>query len=239
MKKAIIIGASSGIGRELAKVLSTQKYELGLIARRYDLLQSLQNELATKSWIKQADIAQIDESQLTVKSLIQEMGGVDLFIINAGVGFLNDTLDWEKEQSTIDVNVRGFASMAGIAMSHFLSTGSGHLVGISSIAAIRGNPHVPAYNASKAFASSYITAMRAKAIQAKKPINVLDVKPGFVDTRMAKGPHVFWSCSPQRAAQDIYQAIQKKKSHLYVTKKWRLIAWLLKLMPSCFYDRYF
>lgn len=142
MKKAPIIGASSGIGRELAKILSEQGYVLGLIARRFELLESLKKELPSKTYIKQADIAQITQSQSTVTSLIEEMGGVDLFIINAGVGFLNDKLNGEKEQSTIDVNVTGFAAMTGIAMIHFLEQGRGHLVGISSIAAIRGNPHV-------------------------------------------------------------------------------------------------
>ncbi len=127
--------------------------------------------------------------------------------------------------------------MANIAMHHFLSKGSGHLVGISSIAAIRGDDTAPAYNASKAFISNYMAGLRKKISKARLPIVVTDVQPGFVDTAMAKGDGLFWVASPQKAAHQIYTAIEKKKKHVYVTKRWKLIGWLMKIMPEFIYNR--
>ena len=237
MKKAIIIGASSGIGRELAKVLSQEGYTVGLTARRDWLLESLQGELKTESFIKRMDVTQIGEAMSELEELIHLMNGVDLIVINAGTGFINQELDWEKERITIDTNVVGFAALANIAIKHFVQRGSGHLVGISSIAAFRGNGGAPAYNASKAFMSNYLEGLRHKVSKLKLPITVTDIKPGFVDTAMAKGEGKFWVASPEKAARQIYDAIRRKKPHAYVTKRWRSIAWLLKTAPDFVYNK--
>jgi len=238
MKKAIIIGASSGIGRSLAHVLNKNGYELGLAARRLDLLTSLQKELATKTFVRQIDVTHYQEAIIHVESLIQEMGGVDLFIINAGICFNNRNLDWKKETLTVDVNVGGFLSMTEAAMKHFLHKGKGHLVGISSISALRGESSSPAYCASKAFVSNYLEGLRKRMFQEKKEIFITDIKPGWVDTDMAKGEETFWMATPEEAAQNIYETIVSKKAHAYVTPRWRLMAWLLKLAPNWMYDRF-
>ncbi len=163
------------------------------------------------------------------------MQDVDLVILNAGIGFINPELDWEKDKKTIDTNVTGFCSIANIFMKHFLLKGNGHLVGISSIAALRGSG---VYSASKAFISNYLEGLRHKVVKEKKQIVITDIKPGFVDTNMAKGK-VFWMTSANKAANLIYKAIEKKKYHAYITPKWRLVAWLLKCMPKFIYDRIF
>ncbi|HDH04133.1 MAG TPA: SDR family NAD(P)-dependent oxidoreductase [Nitrospirae bacterium] len=236
-KKAIIIGATSGIGKELAKVVSQNNYIVGLAGRRTQLLDELKEELPGDSFTKYIDVAKPDEAINHLNELIAEMGDVDLIILSSGVGFINHDLDWAKEKETIDVNVAGFAIMANVAMHHFLLKGSGHLVGISSIAAIRGDDTAPAYNASKAFISNYLAGLRKKISKAGLPIVVTDVQPGFVDTAMAKGDGLFWVASPQKAAQQIYKAIKKKKKHVYVTKRWKLIGWLMKTMPEFIYNR--
>lgn len=238
MKKAIIIGASSGIGYDLAKVLAKEGYELGLIARRYELLTSLQNELQTNVYLRKLDITHLSEAISTIDSLIQEMNGVDLFIINAGIRWHNPKLDWPKEKETIEVNVMAFAAMADLAMKYFLGKGKGHLVGISSIASIRGNSDAPAYNASKAFASSYLEGLRILAFRSKKQIVVTTIEPGYVDTQMTRGRGFFWVESSKKAAEQIYGTIERKKEHAYITHRWRLIAWLIKIAPKFLYDRF-
>jgi len=165
------------------------------------------------------------------------MNGVDIFVISSGVGFINQNLQWAYEKETIDVNVSGFVAMANVAMHHFLSKGSGHLVGISSIASIRGDGDAPAYNASKAFVSNYMEGLRKKVSKSGMPIVITDIQPGFVDTAMAKGEGLFWVASPQKAAQQIYTAIKRKKKHAYITKRWRVIGWLMKAMPGFIYNR--
>jgi short-subunit dehydrogenase len=236
-KKAIIIGSSSGIGRELAMLLAADGYILGLVARREYLLQKLAHELPNSTIVKVLDVSLIDEAKNVVQDMITEMGGVDLFIISAGIGFLNPDLCWEKEYETINVNVSGFAAMVNVAMNHFIKNGSGHLVGISSIAALRGDRHAPAYNASKAFESNYLEGIRHKMAKSKLPIAVTDIQAGFVDTAMAKGENLFWVASPQEAARQIVSTIRKRKKHAYVTRRWIWVAWLLKLMPDWIYHR--
>ncbi len=201
MKKALIIGASSGIGRELALTLSKHGYEIGLMARRVELLKDLQREISTKTHIGHLDISHASEAIEKVQDMVSQMKVIDLMIINAGTGFLNPKLDWLDEQKTLDVNVYGFCALAGFAFKYFSKQACGHLVGISSIGALRGNHIAPAYNASKAFMSNYLEGLRKKAFKDGIPIMVTDIKPGFVDTEMAKGEGKFWVASPRKAAE--------------------------------------
>lgn len=237
MKRAIVVGASSGIGRELAVVLSEKGYAVGLAGRRIHLLEELKHRLPGPGFAKQMDVADHPEAIKLLEELIEEMGGLDLIVISAGVGFINPDLNWDEEQRTIEVNVTGFAAMANVAFRHFVKAGRGHLIGISSIAAIRGSREAPAYNASKAFQANYLEGLRNRAIKAGLPIVVTDIQPGFVDTAMAKGEGLFWVASPQKAAQQIHNAIQRKAKRAYVTKRWRLIAWLLKTLPDALFAR--
>lgn len=237
MKKAIIIGASSGIGKALAITLAKNSYEVGLMARRLEMLEVLQQQISTKTHVCRLDISQVPQAIEKIQDIIQEMGEVDLIVINSGTGFLNSDLDWSKEKETLDVNVYGFCALAGFSFNYFSKQGHGHLVGISSIGALRGNPVAPAYNASKAFMSNYLEGLRKKAFKNKIEITVTDIRPGFVDTDMAKGEGKFWVASPSRAAEHIYSAIQSRKSVAYITHRWRLIGWLLKFMPEWMYQR--
>jgi short-subunit dehydrogenase len=236
-KSAIIIGASSGIGRALAAILSLDGYRIGVVARRTDLLAQLRAELAGPCVIKTVDVAQPELAMPLVRELIEELGDVELFIVSAGTGFENAALAWEPERDTITVNVLGFAAMVNVAVAHLETRGSGHLVGISSLAALRGNGVAPAYNASKAFVSNYLQGVRYRFKRLKLPIVVTDVQPGFVDTRMAGGDRLFWVASPQKAARQIVAAIRGRKQRVYVTRRWRLIAWLLRVIPDALYSR--
>ena len=238
MPKAIIIGATSGIGLACAKELAQHGYELGLTGRRIELLLEIQKEIKTKTHIKQSDVTELPKAIHDLQELIQVMDGMDLCLINAGVFHSNPHLDWELEKRTIDVNVTGFCAMADVAMNYFLKKKVGHLVGISSISAIRGEADNPAYSASKAFVSNYLEALRCKAFKEKAEIIVTDIQPGWVDTPMTKGCEAFWMASADKAAKQIGAAIYKKRSHAYITARWRLFAWLLKGAPSWLYERY-
>lgn len=239
MKNAIVIGASSGIGRELVKTLASNGYNIGITARRLALLTSLSEELPKGALVKQMDVTHIEEAQLALSELISEMNGnVDLIVYCSGFGKLNKRLEWQVERDIIDTNVIGFCGIANTATKYFIGRKIGHFVGISSIAAIRGGRATPGYNASKAFMSSYLQGLRQKVTHAKMGITITDIKPGFVDTDMAQGIGMFWVASPQKAAQQIYNAIRKKKSQAYITRRWRLIAWLLKITPEWFYNRF-
>ena len=168
---------------------------------------------------------------------INEMGEIDLVVISAGTGEINNDLNWQVEYETIRTNVIGFTALANVAIHHFIEKGSGHLVGISSISALRGGRESPAYNASKAFASNYMEGLRQKIRHLQLPIIVTDVKPGFVKTAMAKGEGIFWAAPADKASKQIYDAIKRKASSVYITRRWRLIAWMLKAMPDCLFEK--
>jgi short-subunit dehydrogenase len=236
MKSAIIIGASSGIGRALAVTLSLEGYRVGAVARRTDLLEQLRAELPGPCVIKTVDVSQPELAMPLVRELVEELHDVELFIVSAGTGFDNTALAWEPERETITVNVLGFAAMINVAVAHLQSRGSGHLVGISSLAALRGIGGAPAYAASKAFVSNYLQGVRYRFNKLKLPIVVTDVQPGFVDTRMAAGNR-FWIASPQTAARQIVAAIRRRKHHVYITRRWRLIAWMMQAVPDALYSR--
>ncbi len=232
MQNAIVVGASPGIGKELAKALALHGYNVGLASRRLQLLQEVARELPTRAFVKMVDLAKPTEAMQSLRELIAEMEHVELFVISSGTGYINHKLEWEPENETIAVNVTGFTAMANVAVEHLQARRSGHLVGISSIAAIRGNAEAPAYGASKAFMSNYLQGIRHKFAKLGLPIAVTDVQPGFVDTAMAKGDVKFWVASPEKAARQIFAAIRKRKKHVYVTKRWRVIAWLIKISPD-------
>lgn len=228
--KAIIVGASSGIGRALAVRLSQAGYRLGITARRTELLQELRSELPGETIARHMDLHDIDASVYELKDLISHMGGVDLIILNAGINRGNEALDFKPENETLIVNAQAFMALACAAIESFKLEGRGHLVGISSIAGLRGSPKCPAYSATKAFVSNYLEALRYNL--AGTPIAVTDIRPGFVETAMISRKESFWVASCELAAEQIYTAIQKRKKVAYITRKWFFVALLYKLIPG-------
>ena len=236
MKNAIVIGASSGIGRELASILAENGYRLWITGRRGPLLNEIRKELGESVTACPMDVRDSEATIEKFQSILSEAKTVDLVVISAGTGSIDPEFPWNAEQDTIDTNVAGFAAIAHASYHHFVEQGKGHLVGITSLAAIRGGSAV-SYNASKAFETNYLQGLRYKISKLGLPVTITEIRPGFVDTRMAKGDGLFWVQSPRKAAEQIFCAILKKKKMAYVTKRWRFIAWLLKSLPDGLYHR--
>ena len=237
MKKAIIIGATSGIGEGLAKILTKNNYKVGITGRRTELLEALKAQKPNDYFISSFDISNTQIIDEKLKTLVSKLGGLDLLVLSSGTGDLNETLDFSIEKRTIDTNILGFTYVADWAFNYFEKQQSGHLVAISSIAGLRGNGVAPSYNASKAYQINYLEGLRQKASKLKSKIVVTDIPPGFVDTAMAKGEGQFWVASVNKASEQIFKAIQKKKKVVYVTKRWLIISLLLKSIPRIVYDR--
>lgn len=237
MKKVIIIGATSGIGRELAKIYSSNGYKVGITGRRENLLKELKNENPESYIIKSFDISLPDTNVKNLDELVSELGGLDLIVLNSGVGFPNESLVYKLEIDTFKTNITGIAEIAVWSFNYFKNQGFGHIAFVSSIAGIRGGRFNPAYSASKAFQMNYCEGLRAKAKKTKLPIYVTDIRPGFVDTAMAKSPAKFWVAPPQKAAKQIYSALKRRKKNAYITKRWIAIAYIMKLLPKWIFDR--
>jgi len=235
-KKIIIVGATSGIGKELARIYAERGAVLGLTGRRRNLLEEVQSENPGRIHIASFDVR--GEQNISIlKSLIDEMGGLDLLIYNAGFGDPSKTLDWELDKATYETNVKGFIEIANFAFNFFVDQGHGHFAATSSIASIRGNSWAPAYSASKAFQSVYLEGLHMKSKKMKANVFVTDIEPGFVDTKMAKGNGQFWVAPVKKAASQIVNAIDKKKSKAYITKRWWLIAQMMKWAPGWLYHK--
>lgn len=232
IKKAIIIGGTSGIGRCLAEKLIDNGWTVGITGRRTELLNEIKENFTNHILIQEHDITEISNSDEKMESLFSKLKKVDLVVVSSGVSELNQELDWETENKVIETNVNGIAKVYEFMFSKFKKQGYGHLVGISSIASLRGNRHCPSYSASKAFQANYLEALRCIAKNEKLDIKITDIQPGFVDTPMAKGEGLFWVASVEKASNQIYSAILKQKRKVYVSKRWRLIVWIMKIIPS-------
>ncbi len=237
-RNAIVVGASSGIGRALALRLARDGWTLGLTGRRVALLESLREEIGGATQVQEMDVADVPAATVRLEALIARMGGADLVVLNAGTGARNPDLAWEREEPALRVNVLGFAALAGAAMRHFLGRGRGHLVGISSVSARRGNRYAPAYAASKAFVSHYLECLWYRAMKSGLPIAVTDIQPGFVDTDLVRGQdRMFWIATPEKAADRICDAIRRRAKRAVITRRWWLVALVMRALPHWFYRR--
>ena len=237
MKNAIIIGASSGIGKELAKILVSEGYNVGITGRRTDLLEGLKSEKPNSYFISNFDVKDTQAAEAKLEELTAELGGLDLLILCAGTGEINNQLDFEIEMQTIQTNIIGWTFISGWAFKYFEKQKHGHFVAISSIAGLRGNRQSTSYNATKAYQLNYLEGLRQKASHLKEKIHITDIRPGLVNTAMAKGQGLFWVMPAEKTARQIYTAIRKKKKIAFVTKRWKLIATVLKHIPELIYNR--
>ena len=231
MKKAIIIGATSGIGKSMAELLLREGYEVGVTGRREELFQSIQAQEINRIVFKKINVQDLSTLEPICNELVSQMGGLDLLIISAGIGEENKNLNFDIENSVIKTNIQGFTCIADWAMRYFKEQGYGHLVNISSIAGLRGNGIAPSYNATKAYQINYLEGLRINVKEFGSSITITDVRPGFVDTAMAKSEGLFWVAPVQKAAVQIFEAIKQKRKVVYITKRWRLIGLFLRIVP--------
>jgi len=235
-KKVIIIGASSGIGKEMALLLAQQDNIIAVTGRRKELLEKTKEQYPHHIITAGFDVMGTDNVQ-QLQQLIEQLKGLDILIYNAGYGNPLENLDPETERITTATNVDGFVEIVSYAFNYFVQQGYGQIAVTSSIGGLRGNSWAPAYSASKAYMSIYAEGLNMKARKLKKDIVVTDIKPGFIDTKMAKGNKRFWVIPPKKAATQILEAIEQKKRVVYISKRWWLIAQILKVLPYTIYKR--
>jgi short-subunit dehydrogenase len=227
-KKAIIVGASSGIGKEIALCLTKQGWTVAVLGRRKSLLDELcQNNKNLMPF--EIDVDNVESLQNKLQSIADGLGGLDLFVISSGVGFINPELDFSKEQQTIKTNVEGFTALLDWSYKFFKSRGCGQIAAITSSSGLMTGDDGPAYSASKAYQINYLKTIAKLAKKECPNVSVTELRPGSVDTAMMKGEGHFWISKPEYAAQLACKAILKKKKLQYISKKWRIIGTMLRL----------
>ena len=237
MKKAIIIGATSGLGFEVAKLLVEQGWQIGIAGRRESNLAELKSLMPDKITTLVMDVT-CDDASDKLEELIEKNGGMDLFLLSSGVGYQNMNLDIETELKTVRTNADGFVRMNTTAYKYFKNKGNGHIAVISSIAGTKGMGIAPAYSATKRFQSTYIDALEQLAHMSKINIHFTDIRPGFVKTAILDdNKHYPLLMQPQKVAKNIIKAIQKKKRVAIIDWKYRFIAAGWQLIPRSIWKR--
>ena len=220
MKRAVVIGASSGIGMEVAKRLLQDGWTLGVAARRVELLQT----------IGAAEVAEIDvtaeDATARLRDLVARLGGMDLFFYASGIGKQNRELKEDIELATMQTNGLGFTRMIGEAYRYFAERGEGHIAAITSIAGTKGLGPAPSYSATKAMQNVYLQALEQQANARGLRIRFTDIRPGFVDTALLNGDFKYpMMLRPENVAREIISAIN---SHQHI----RVIDWRYRLLTA-------
>ncbi|HET9588014.1 MAG TPA: SDR family NAD(P)-dependent oxidoreductase [Anaerolineales bacterium] len=244
-QRGIIVGASEGLGAALARRLAREGYVLALLARRKELLDALCDEINQASGEQRArayvhDVTEYDRIPDLLRRIVADLGGLDLVVYVAGINDPPGGIDkynFENDRRMIETNLIGAMAWLSPVAEMFQSAKAGQIVGISSVAGDRGRVGNPGNNASKAGLSTYLEALRNRLT--RHGVNVLTVKPGFVRTKLLKaalGPTPF-AISPERAAEDIWQAMKKRKQVIYTASIWRWIMLAIQHTPSVIFRR--
>lgn len=230
-KRIIIIGATSGIGREVANLYIKQGWKVGIAGRRSTELESLQQTAPAQVHAQVIDVTSDDAPQ-KLRTLIEQTGGMDVFLLSSGIGKQNYTLQTDIELATAATNVEGFIRMTNAAYHYFEQQGHGHLAVISSIAGTKGLGAAAAYSATKGFQNIYIDALDQLAHMNKLSISFTDIRPGFVATPLLKDDSYPMLMKATEVAKDIVQAIDKKKRVAVIDWKYRILVFFWRLIPK-------
>ena len=230
MKRAVVVGASSGIGREVALLLRERGWTVGVAARRLDRLAGFDVAM-------QIDITAQDAGQRLLQ-LVEKLGGMDLYFHASGIGHQNRELREDIELPTVETNALGFTRMIGTAFRYMAAHGGGHIAVISSIAGTKGLGPAPAYSATKALQNTYIEALEQLANARRLGIRFTDIRPGFVDTDLLNdGRRYPLLLKKECVALDIVRSLEHRRHVRIIDWRWRAITWLWRRIPRCIWQR--
>lgn len=235
-KRIIIIGATSGIGRKVAEVYITQGWKVGVAGRRAEELEALRKQAPDQVFTQVIDVTQPDSPE-HLQALIKQVGGMDVFLLSSGIGKQNHDLEPEAELKTAATNVEGFIRMVTTAYHFFVRQGYGHLAAISSIAGTKGLGAAAAYSATKRFQNTYLDAMDQLARMNKLNITFTDIRPGFVATPLLKDDRYPLLMDVTDVAEEIVQAIEKKKRIAIIDWKYRILVFFWRMIPHWLWVR--
>lgn len=239
MKKAIIIGATSGIGKEVAIQLLNEGWTIGVAGRRDNLLSELKALAPERVHTEVIDINHENATE-RVRSLINRMGGMDMFFHSSGVGWRNEELNPELEIKTVETNAVGFVRMVTFAFNYFRNETDkrgGHIAVISSVAGTKGMGSAPAYSSTKRFNYTYLNALRHLSCMHKLKISITDIRPGFVDTDILKGNKYPMLMTVEYATKKIMNALRKQKRVAVIDWRYSILVFVLRLIPQVLWER--
>lgn len=236
MKRIIIIGATSGIGLEVARCYLKAGWQVGVAGRREEELEKLRQSAPAQVYTQRIDVTCEDAPSL-LERLIAKTGGMDVFLLSSGIGRQNLSLCPDIELQTAATNVSGFIRMLNAAYHYFEQQGSGHIAAISSIAGTQGLGSAPAYSATKRFQNTYLDALDQLARMNKLPITFTDIRPGFVATPLLKDNNYPLLMQAPQVAAHIVRAISRRKRVAVIDWRYRVLVFFWRLIPRWLWVR--
>ena len=235
-ERAIVVGASSGIGREMVRQLASEGTKVAAIARRAERLEELAGEFPGLVLPFEADVKETDGVPERFREICAALGGLDLFVYNAGVMTTHEApvYDWDGDVSMLRVNVEGAVRWTNEAAARFGAMGAGTLVGVGSVAGDRGRYLNPVYNASKAFLHTYLESLRNRL--GPQGVTVVTIKPGPVWTEMTE--HMKWksAMSAEDAARIALRKMERDGEHYLSPMHWAIFK-AIQFTPSAIFRR--
>lgn len=237
MNQAIVMGASSGIGREVARLLIEKGWTVALAARRQEPLEALRAMAPGRVSVARVDVADAEAAQ-RLEQLFETMGHVDLYFHASGIGKQNRELEPDIELATLATNGVGFTRMVGVAYRRMARQGGGHIACITSVAGTKGLGPAAAYSATKAMQSTYLQALEQLAHRQGLRIGFTDIRPGFVDTPLLTGSmHYPMLLDTTAVARTIVKAVVRRRHVVVIDWRWRLFTALWRRLPRCVWRR--
>ncbi len=231
MKRVVIIGASSGMGMEVAKLFLAEGCMLGVAARREDRLQAIKQFAPDRVVTATIDVT-ADDAPQRLRALIDELGGMDLFFYSSGIGKQNRMLTPDIELNTVNTNGMGFTRMIGEAYRYFAECGEGHIAAITSIAGTKGLGPAPSYSATKAMQNVYLQSLEQQAHARGLKIRFTDIRPGFVETDLLKGDFRYpMMLKPEKVARQIVKAVINKRHVKVIDWRYAILTALWRRLP--------
>ena len=222
----LIIGATSGIGKSLYSHYVADGCNAAIMGRRKNLLEEISSGNPSTTLPLSVDISDCKAFERGFKEVIERFQQIDLAIICASIGDLNPSLEISQELDTLATNIVGWTNVIDTLYNYFEEQEQGHIVSITSIGGMQPTPLAPSYSASKAFQINYTKSLQAKA--KKSQLCITEIRPGLVNTRMAKGEGLFWVMPVETVSKQIIRAIEKKRKLCIVTKRWRILNFFVK-----------
>lgn len=236
IKRAVVMGATSGMGMEVALLLAKKGWKVGIAGRREERLNHIMDSTDGIVCFKQIDITK-ENAPLLLNELIEELGGMDLYFHSSGIGWQNVALDIEKEMKTVETNGVGFTRMVTAAFYHFAENGGGQIAGITSIARTAGLGAAPSYSATKRFQSHYLECLSQLSRMRKLNIHITEIRPGFVATDLLSGSRYPLQLKASNVAKSIVKAVLKRKEIATIDWRYRILVFFWRMIPRCVWVR--
>ncbi|MBR6831537.1 MAG: SDR family NAD(P)-dependent oxidoreductase [Tidjanibacter sp.] len=235
--KVVVMGATSGIGREVALLYIARGYRVGVAGRRSELLEELRRMAPERVECATIDITR-EGAEQQLLTLVERLGGMDLYFHVSGTGQQNSDVDTDVELGVLEVNALGFTRMVTTAFNYFVENGrKGRIAVVSSIASTRGLGVSPSYSASKAYKEIYVQSLSQLAHIKKADIGFTVIRPGFVRTAFLKHGNYPMLMKPEKVARTAVRAVDRGRREMVIDWRYAVLVFFWRLIPRCVWER--